>query len=100
MSKSVRRITVLDTDTSCRVRPVTVFKRGGKKKVTRGLKPIEQIAWKLAKSSDSAARTYLRRYKKSSRKRRDGWLRDMPTNMMRSGTKAVRQLSPVRLFSF
>lgn len=100
LSKSVRRVTVLSTDSQGAVQAVTLFKKARKKKkTTRALKPIERIARNIASANDRAAGTYFRRYKKSNRKRRDGWLRDMPENMMRSGTKALKKLDPTRLLS-
>ncbi len=101
LSKSVRRVTVLKADGRNGVEAVTIFKQGRKKKKgTRVLRPLERLARTVAKSSDAGASTYLSRYRKSSRKRRDGWIRDMPVNSMRAASKALKELSPGRLLSF
>jgi hypothetical protein len=100
LSKSVRRVTVLNRDGQGSVQALTLYKKGRKrKKVTRAFKPLERMARRFAAANDRAASTYFRRYKKSNRKRRDGWLREMPENMLRSGSKALRKLDPIRLFT-
>ena len=100
LGKSVRRVTVLKAGRDG-VEAVTIFKQGRKKKKgTRAFRPIERLVRSVAKSNDAGAGTFLRRYKKSNRKRRDGWVRDMPANSMRAALKALKELSPGRLLSF
>lgn len=98
LSKSVRRVTILRTDGHGSVQAETLYKkRRKKKKGTRAFKPIERLARNLASANDRVASTYFRRYKKSNRKRRDGWIRDLPQNAMRSGSKGLKKLNPARL---
>jgi hypothetical protein len=97
LSKSVRRVTVLQRNASGDVTPVVVFKRGrGKKKGTRLMRPLEKAARSLADASNAATSTYLKRHKKSNRKRRDGWVRDTPTNVIEAGRKALKEIRPAR----
>jgi len=98
LSKSVRKVTMLQRDELGSLRPVVLFKRGRKKKKksTAMVKPFEQGARTLARASDAATSTYLRRHRKSNRKRRDGWVGDAPTNMVRAGTKALRKVRPAQ----
>ena len=97
LSKSVRRVTMLQRDALGNWRPVVLFKRGRKKKKsTATIKPFEQMTRSLAEASDAATSTYLRRHKRSNRKRRDGWVRDSQTNLMRAGTKALKEIQPAR----
>ena len=98
LSKSVRRVTVLTKDAQGSVQAVTLYRKDRKrKKGTRAFKPLERMARRVADANDRAAGTYFRRYKKSNRKRRDGWIRDMPENLMRSSSKGFKRLNPVRL---
>jgi hypothetical protein len=95
LSKSVKQITVLQRDAAGAVAPVVVFKRRrGKKKSTKLFKPGERIARSLAEASDAYTGTYLRRHKKSNRKRRDGWIRDVPNNVAKASRKALKELRP------
>ena len=98
LSKSVKRITVLQKDANGNASPVVVFKRKrSKKKGTQMLRPVERIMRSLAETGDAATGTYLRRHKKSNRKRKDGWVRDVPSNFVRAGRKAARKLRPAAI---
>jgi hypothetical protein len=95
LSKSVKRITVLQKDANGNTSPVVVFKRKrGKKKGTQMLRPVERVMRSLAETSDAATGTYLRRHKKSNRKRKDGWVRDVPGNFVKAGRKGIKELRP------
>jgi uncharacterized protein DUF6312 len=98
LSKNVRRVTILNHDAATGApMAVTVFKRGRKKKKSsRLLSPAEKVVRMYADVSDTATSTYLRRHKKSNRKRRDGWVRDTPSNLVDAGRKALKQIKPAR----
>src|SRR5262249_8395100 len=92
LAKSIRRITVVQTDPSGVSVPVVVFKRDpGKKKGSRGLRPLERAARAIADAGDATAGAYVRRHKRSNRKYRDGWLREMPYNVLRATRKGFRK---------
>ena len=98
LSKSVKRITVLQRDGNGGVSPVVVFKRNrSKKRGTQMLRPVERIVRSLAETSDAATGTYLQQHKKSNRKRKDGWVRDVPGNFVKAGRKGVKELNPAAL---
>lgn len=80
-------------------RSIVLFsrRRRKKKKSTDYVKPFERMTRSLAEASDAATSTYLRRHKRSNRKRRDGWVSDAQTNMLRSGTKALKRIEPARI---
>lgn len=100
LSKSVRRVTVLQKDGSGVLTPVVVYKRGRRKnKTTRAFRPVERIVRSLAEANDAVAGTYLREYKKSNRKRRDGWARDMPINLLRAARKGTKKIDPTRFLN-
>lgn len=96
LSKSVRRITVLQRDAATGAwSPVTIYRRGRKKKkATAYVKPVERITRSLAEASDAATGSYLSRHKKANRKRRDGWVRDLPENVIRASSKAAGKIRP------
>ncbi len=98
LSKSVRRITILTRDGSGGFSPVVLFKKGRKKKkATALIKPVERMTRSLVEASDKATSTYLRRHKKANRKRRDGWVRDLPNNIVRAASKGAREIRPADL---
>jgi hypothetical protein len=98
LSKQVRKITVFDREASGSLRPVVVFsRRRKKKKQTKALRPIERLVRTVSDGNDAVAGNYARRHRKSSRKRRDGWLRDLPLNLSRSATKGLREYDLARL---
>jgi hypothetical protein len=100
LSKSVRRVTVIQKDSAGILTPVVVYKRGRrKKKGTRAFRPAERIARSLVKANNAAARTAWRRYKKSNRKRKDGWVRDMPINILRAARQGVKNVDPTRFLN-
>jgi hypothetical protein len=100
LSTSVRRITILTRDESGAVVPVVVFNRSKrKKKGTRGLRSAERIARHLAEASSEATSRYLADHRKSNRKRRDGWLRDLNLNLVQSGRKGWKKVDPLGLFN-
>ena len=93
VSKSIRRITVLQTDPSGNIAPVVVYRRGrSKKKGTRGFKIVERATRRIMEAQRSAADSYLSRHEKSNVKRRDGWIRDFPLNVVRAGNRGQRAL--------
>jgi len=98
LSKSVRRITLLTPSGSGGWSPVVIFKRGRKKKKSSALlRPVERMTKSLVEAADSATGTYLRRHKKANRKRRDGWVRDLPSNLARAASKGARKIRPTDL---
>jgi hypothetical protein len=98
LGKQIKKITVFERDATGSLRPVVVFKRRrSKKKQTRALKPIERLVRTMSDGNDSFAGSYARRHRKSNRKNRNGWLRDLPLNLSRAGTKGMKEYDLVRL---
>jgi hypothetical protein len=92
LSKQIRKITVFDREANGSLRPVVVFsRRRKKKKETKALQPMERLVRTVSDGNDAFASKYARRHQKSRRKRRDGWLRDLPLNLSRSATKGLRE---------
>jgi hypothetical protein len=99
LSPTVRRITILSRDESGAVVPVVVFNRSrNKKKGMRGLRSAERLTRNLAEASSVATSRYLSGHRKSNRKRRDGWIRDLNLNLVQSGRKGWTKVDPLRVF--
>ncbi len=124
MDSDVKRVTVLKSgdegssravyhrrgdDDRQPIKRVTVIKRDGRgqilsrdayegerktKKQSKALRPMERELRKMMEFQQDVIQNYLGRHHRSNEKRRDGWLKDMPTNMLR----AVRKSKPKRLF--
>jgi hypothetical protein len=98
LSKSIRRITLFNRDAAGGLRPVVVFnRRRGKKRQTKALKPLERVVRTLSDGNDSFAGSYASRHRKSNRKRRNGWLRDLPLNLSKAASKGLKEYDFVRL---
>ncbi len=88
VDKSVRRISVLHRDSEGNLVPKVVYQRARtKKKGTRGFSMFEKATRRVMEAQRSGADSYLSRHAKSNAKRRDGWVRDFPINIMRAGEK-------------
>ncbi len=93
VSKSVRRISVLQRDSDGNMVPVVVYRRSqSRKKGTRGFRLFERATRRLMEAQRSGADSYLSRHAKSNAKRQDGWVRDLPVNVMRAGEKLRQAL--------
>lgn len=98
LGKQIKKITVFERDAAGSLRPVVVFnRRRSKKKQTRALKPVERFVRTMSDGNDSFASVYARRHRKSNRKNRNGWLRDLPLNLSRAATKGLKEYDVVRL---
>jgi hypothetical protein len=90
-----RRVTLIDTDGD----RVILYKDRAKgrgcrrrKKVSRGLRPLERMNYRMVKGTDRFGSDLLRRYRRSRGKRRDAWLSDGPRNFMRASSKAMKRM--------
>jgi hypothetical protein len=101
LSRKIQRITVFDRDVTGSLRPVVLFdRRPKKKKQTKGLKPVERLVRTLADANDKFGSSYASRHRRSNRKRRDGWLRDMAVNYAKAGNKARKELEVSRILNW
>lgn len=80
---SVRRVTRVRDG---KVERIYEKARGGRKRGSKGLRDLGKVNRKEARAVEAAAAKYLTLVKKSDRKRKDGWLKDLPRN----AAKAVR----------
>jgi hypothetical protein len=94
LPKSVRRIVKLQSDERGALIPTVLYKeRSRKRKVSSGLRPLERSIRKLARSQVRMADSYLSRHNRSNRKRKDGWLKDLASNVTNAGSKGRKTLS-------
>ena len=101
LTRSVRRITVFDRDSTGSIRPVVLFdRRRKKKKQSKALRPVERIFRTIADINDAVTSTYARRHRRSNRKRRDGWLRDLAVNIARAANKGSKEYEVSRVLSW
>jgi hypothetical protein len=94
MAAFAQRITVVSLDGAHRGQSATLYKKKKKKKrkVSGFLKPFERNQRRLLNAADAFTGTSRRRHRRSSRKRRDRWLTDIPVNNLRAANKAFRKL--------
>jgi hypothetical protein len=101
VSATVNRITIFDRDAAGNLQPVTIYKRRrSKKKQSRGLKPLERAVRMLADANDRVAGSYTSRHRRSNRKKRDGWMKDLPINLSKAANKGRKEIKLRRLLSW
>ncbi len=93
LPRSVVRITLLHRDETGVTVARTIYRqRGRKRKVTVALRPIDKAARRLATSTSAWANSYVSRHERSNMKRKDGWLSELPSNMVKSVNTGAKQL--------
>lgn len=102
LPKSIKRITILKASDAAghgQVGGMVIKKKRKKKKQSKGLVKIwERVARRSAKADQKSADTYLSRHRRSNRKHRDGWLRDLGYNWARSRRKGNKELKLSKIF--
>ncbi|MBL8827463.1 MAG: hypothetical protein JNM18_10845 [Planctomycetaceae bacterium] len=91
LSKGVRKVVVVNRENNGKTVTTTVYKKTRAKK-TSTLSEAEKVARAAGESAEQFNQEYLARHDESSRKKQDGWLRDMPYNLYRATRKASRKL--------
>ncbi|MGO9432636.1 DUF6312 domain-containing protein [Rhodoblastus sp.] len=91
LGKSIRKVSIVKPGGSGVV-VIHRGKRSRKKKQSWELRPFERVSRRFADANLASAKSYAKQHRKSNRKKRDGWLRDMPDNMMRAGSKGLKEL--------
>ena len=90
------RITVIRRDESGRLIARERYEGEGRrrKKQSPLLKPIERTLRNAIRFETRLLNDYLGRHERSNAKKRNGWVKDMPGNLMR----AIRKSKPRRIF--
>jgi hypothetical protein len=89
--KGVKRITVLKPQPGGTLVPVAVYRRGKKRK-RQSLPMLEKLTRRAAEAGAELAGVYLQRHNRSNERSRDGWLRDLQTNVLRANLKSRKAL--------
>jgi hypothetical protein len=92
MAAFVQRVTLVNLDVPGDTETVQKSKRKKKRKVSGFLKPMAKRDRRMARASKAFSDEWLSRMDRSNRKRRNGWLRDAPVNLMRANRKATKRL--------
>lgn len=67
-------------------------KRSGKRRSqSESLRWLENFTHEAARATSTGANTYLRRHERSNRKKRDGWIRDLPDNLWVAASEGKRR---------
>ena len=93
--KAPKRVTVLSrsADGTLSVKSEIAPKGARKKKKgTKAFGLVERIVRTGADVGVAAGESYLARHKKSNRKKQDGWIKDAPVNVVRSGMKGLKKV--------
>lgn len=99
LGRGVARITILRSDQTGQSVPTVIFKKNrGRKKGSAGLRTLEKMTRHVVSAGNTSSDRYLERHKRSNRKRKNGWLRDLGTNMSRAQSKGMKKLRPSRWF--
>ncbi len=99
LPKSVKEIVQLHSDGSGALSATTIFTRRStnRPKGSFWLRPMERAVHNMADASATLAQEYVRGHQRSNLKRRDGWVRDVNANMMRSVVQGAKRLKITRL---
>lgn len=88
---AIKRVTILTGDSA-----QTVFNGEKKKrKSTRMMRPLEKLTRRVLKAGNELTEQSLDRHERSSRKKKDGWAKDLMKNSMKANRKAFRKLVKV-----
>ena len=69
-----------------------------RKKQSKGLKFLEKVTRRAGRSNSSVFDKYLKRHKRSNRKKKDGWLKDLSKNSFNSMRKGRKEFKLSTLF--
>lgn len=96
ISKGIKRVTIPQSASG---QPTIVYKAKGrkKKKQSAGLRIFDRLLRRTALAGQTQSKEYLARHKRSNRKKRNGWMRDLSHNLNRSSDKARKKLKLGRI---
>jgi len=91
LGRSIKRISLIKTDGSGAI-VLHKGKKGKKKKGWRELKPMERAMRHMADANLASAKSLSQSHRKSNRKKKNGWLRDMPKNFMKANRRGFKKI--------
>jgi Family of unknown function (DUF6312) len=98
LNKIASRVILLQTNAAGGVSPITLFEKNRKKKKsTKGLRGPEMVTKRMADAVAASANKFASEFRKSRRRKRDGWLREMPSNFLKSFDRGRKKLGLNRM---
>lgn len=94
--KSVRRITLLQIGAAGEVKSLTLYRDRSTGRQKRGsplLHEVERLIYTIVRAEQAVVNAYVSEHKKSNRRKSDGWLQDLPSNVAKAGKKGLDQLN-------
>lgn len=92
----VKRVTLLKRSEFGSLDGHVLYEAGDKKKRgSKRLKPFEKALTRMVRERANASIIYLDRHRRSSDKKKDGWLKDMPRNIQTATRKARKHRKEV-----
>jgi len=89
--KSVKRIIVVHRDpTGFSSTTLIHGSRRKKKKQSKRLRGLEKLMRKAARSRRAGADEYLKRHKRANERKKNGWARKLPRNMMKAQRRSLK----------
>ena len=95
-----RTITVQNPGSQAAPQLVVYKKAKRRKKVSRRLRGLERAVDQFADASGTYSSIYQDRHRRSNRKKKDGWLRDLHENVYKSLRKARKKIKLDKIFKF
>jgi Family of unknown function (DUF6312) len=91
MKRLIYRVTVIQRNSE-NPEVVTVYREPRKRRRTSVvMRPLERVARRLARAQVIFGQEVLRRHNRANRRRRDGWLVEVPATIFESGRKAYNE---------
>ena len=82
---SVRSIVRLDRDASGETTPTVLYgPDGSKSRTSKKYRQAEKVLKRLVQAQEVFASTYMSRHSRSAAKKKDGWWKDLGTNLKKS----------------
>jgi hypothetical protein len=91
LGRSIRRVSIIKADGSGEI-VLHKGKKSKKKKQNKELKPMERAVRHMADANLASAKSFSNSHRKSNRKKKNGWLRDISKNIMRANRKGNKKL--------
>jgi Family of unknown function (DUF6312) len=88
----VRSVTTMHTEDDGTVVRTVLSKKNKKKRVSKRWRGMEKALRRVNKAQQTAASDYLRRHERSNKKKKNGAIRDLGKNLMRSQRKGRKKL--------
>src|SRR4051794_12156723 len=92
---AVERITILQRDASGELKPMAIYRKARQRKKRKGspiLRQLEKVLCNIAEAQRAYLNSYLARHDASNREKKDGWLRDLPVNVIKATEKGAKKL--------